>query len=133
MNLFAYGSLMYPQVWTRVMHRAHLSQPATIEGFCRYALRGEVYPAVLEAPGSSVRGVLYSGLTATELERLDRFEGEDYRRISVRAQLAGDVAVDTFVYIYTHPDRTSPDQWDPARFEAEGLQHFLSTYVKERT
>jgi gamma-glutamylcyclotransferase (GGCT)/AIG2-like uncharacterized protein YtfP len=132
MNLFTYGSLMYPQVWTRVMNRAHPSRPATIQGYARHGLAGEVYPALLESPGSSVQGVLYSGLAEAELERLDRFEGEDYRRMSVRVLLDGDGEEETFVYVYTRPEKTSPELWDPVRFETEGMEHFLNTYVKDR-
>lgn len=124
---------MYPQVWSRVMSGAHSSRRATLAGYSRRQLPGEVYPALVAEPGSSVNGVLYSGLTPAEIERLDRFEGEEYHRIPVRAMQAGGEEVDTFVYLYAHPEGTSPDLWDPLRFEREGLQHFLETYVKERT
>jgi len=129
MHLFTYGSLMFPQVWSRVMGGTHTSRRATITGYSRRQLPGEVHPALVADPDASVTGVLYSGLTQPELDRLDRFEGEDYPRISVRAVPETGAEVEAFVYIYAHPEKTSPDLWDPERFEREGLQHFLEHYA----
>lgn len=128
MHLFTYGSLMYPQVWSRVMSNTHPSRAATITGYSRRQLPGEVYPALVPDADSSVNGVLYSGLTQAEFARLDLFEGKDYQRISVLAVPETGTEVETFVYVYAHPEHVSEFLWDPARFEAEGLQHFLDTY-----
>jgi gamma-glutamylcyclotransferase (GGCT)/AIG2-like uncharacterized protein YtfP len=129
MNLFTYGSLMYPEVWTRVMGRAHASRRATIAGYSRRRVPGQVYPALVVDPGSTVTGVLYAGLTEAEIDRLDRFEGEDYPRVSVQALTEDGAAASTFVYIYAHPERASQDLWDPSWFEREGLQRFLDSYA----
>ena len=98
MNLFTYGSLMYPQVWSRVMNGAHSHQRAVVRGCARRQLPGEVYPAMIaDEPDSIVEGVLYADVTEAEIARLDKFENEgvDYRRIVVRAEASGAV-VDAF-------------------------------------
>jgi gamma-glutamylcyclotransferase (GGCT)/AIG2-like uncharacterized protein YtfP len=134
MHLFTYGSLMYPQVWSRVMQRLHASRPATLAGYSRRQLPGEVHPAMIPSgPDSTIEGVLYADLTPDELARLDRFEDEgiDYKRISVTVETASG-QVDAFTYMYMHPDRVSAAPWDPTDFETAGLQHFLNNYVRQR-
>ena len=125
---------MFPQVWSRVMNRAHAHQRALVRGYSRRQLPGEVYPAMIAVDqGSMVEGVLYANLTDEEIARLDRFENEgvDYERVTVRAETAGGV-VEAFTYIYMHPARVSLEPWDPAAFETGGLQRFLDTYVQRQ-
>ena len=133
MHLFTYGSLMYPIVWYRVMNRTHPARPATVRGYSRRRIYGEVYPAMV--PGGAddeVAGVLYSDLSATELDALDRFENEgvDYRRVEVPALLADGGMLRVFSYIYLHPERLTEGAWDQAQFERQGLQIFLETYFR---
>lgn len=135
MHLFTYGSLMFPQIWSRVANGAHPHQRATVTGYSRHELPGEVHPAMIASdPHSTVEGVLYANLTPDEIARLDRFEDEgvDYRRITVRAETTDGAVVDAYTYVYMHPARVSALAWDPAEFETRGLQHFLDTYVRQR-
>jgi gamma-glutamylcyclotransferase (GGCT)/AIG2-like uncharacterized protein YtfP len=125
---------MYPQVWSRVMQRSHASRPATLAGYSRHQLPGEVHPAMIpNGPDSTIAGILYADLTQDELARLDRFEDEgvDYKRISVTVETASG-PVDAFAYVYMHPDRVSAGPWDPAGFANAGMQHFLNNYVRQR-
>lgn len=126
--LFAYGSLMYPEVWGLLTGGGHRREPARIHGFNRRRRRGEVYPVVY-AGSESVEGILYWGLSAWELERLDRFEGSEYQRRRVAATTAGGRRVETWVYVFTgDPREVTEDPWDPGWFEREGLEAFLSAY-----
>ena len=134
MNRLTYGSLMYPQVWSRIVDGAHPHRKARVAGFSRRQLPGAVHPAMIPAdPNSTVDGILYANLTRDDIARLDRFEDEgiDYKRIAVEA--VTDVGLlEAFTYIYMHPDRVSPLSWDPVVFAESGLRTFLDTYVRDR-
>jgi len=134
MHLFTYGSLMYPEVWSRVMQRSHPSRSAILAGYSRHQLPGETHPAMIPSrPDSRIEGVLYSDLTPEELTRLDRFEDEgvDYKRITVNVETASG-PVEAFTYAYMHPARVSASLWDPVQFEQAGLLVFLNPYVRQR-
>jgi len=45
------------------------------QGYARFRVRGEQYPAILPQPGGSVEGMLLRGLTPAQLARLDEYEG----------------------------------------------------------
>jgi gamma-glutamylcyclotransferase (GGCT)/AIG2-like uncharacterized protein YtfP len=130
-NLFTYGSLMFPEVWGRVVDGRYRSQGATLRGFVRRQVRGETYPAIVPgAAGSCLEGVLYHGILPHDLARLDRFEGDCYVRTAVGVLSAAGSTVDAFAYVLKEEYRhiLSAEEWDDAAFEKEGMRLFLSGY-----
>lgn len=49
----------------------HTFSPAVLHGYCRHRVRGADYPGMIEDPGHSVFGMVVSGITKSNLERLD--------------------------------------------------------------
>jgi gamma-glutamylcyclotransferase (GGCT)/AIG2-like uncharacterized protein YtfP len=135
MDIFTYGSLMYPAVWERVVSGDYPGQPATLHGFARRRIRGELYPGLVRAgPGGSVDGVLYRGVSARDVAALDHFEGEGdaYARIRVPVELADGAVVGAWTYLYLHTAQVEESAWEPAGFEARDLPAFLESYCRER-
>lgn len=117
MNVFTYGSLMFPQVWQHVVRACYRSLPARLYGYARFAVRDASYPGILAVPDAVVDGVLYLGLGADDLERLDAFEGSEYRRQDVAVQTAQRV-LPAATYVYLLPDRLAAHEWDPGHFDS---------------
>ncbi len=130
-NLFTYGSLMFSEVWNRVVDGNYRSRHATLRGYVRRQLRGETYPAIVPAPGEScVDGVLYCGIIPEDMARLDRFEGDYYTCSAVTVLTTAGAALDAYTYVlreqYHH--MLSAEAWDTELFLKEGIQQFLSDY-----
>ena len=83
MNLFVYGTLMFPEVWRRVAGGEHRRQSATLRNYAAYRVRGEPYPVLAPAPGATVSGAIVYGVEDDVLTRLDAYEGDLYVRIDV--------------------------------------------------
>jgi gamma-glutamylcyclotransferase (GGCT)/AIG2-like uncharacterized protein YtfP len=83
MNLFAYGTLMDIDILASVAGSRPGCRAAVLSGYGRKRVSGEVYPALVEEQGGRVEGVLYLDFPEPAWPRLDRFEGEMYRRIGV--------------------------------------------------
>src|ERR1700754_1708591 len=62
-NLFAYGTLMLPDVLEFILERSLPSEPATLGGFSRYMVRDRVFPAVIPDGKHDVHGLVLFGLT----------------------------------------------------------------------
>jgi gamma-glutamylcyclotransferase (GGCT)/AIG2-like uncharacterized protein YtfP len=124
-NLFTYGSLMFPQVWQRVVRGPYRSAAATLADHARYALAGASYPGMIAQAGGSVRGVVYFALDAQDVAALDAFEGAAYRRVQLDTELdsGGKIMVDSYLFLL--PQQLSDQPWDPDAFQ---LKHFLTTY-----
>jgi gamma-glutamylcyclotransferase (GGCT)/AIG2-like uncharacterized protein YtfP len=128
-DIFTYGSLMFPPVWQCVVRGRYRSAPAEVAGYGRFAIAGETYPGMIAQPGGSVRGIVYFDVDAADVAALDAFEGGDYRRAAVSAQLDTRANLEVETYLYLAPQRLSDCAWQPHAFQ---LQRFLDSYCREK-
>jgi gamma-glutamylcyclotransferase (GGCT)/AIG2-like uncharacterized protein YtfP len=150
-TIFTYGSLMFPEVWQRVVLGEYESASAAAPGYRRFAVRGETYPAMVAAavgtveagegvpttlagvpdgagenpPRPAVAGVIYYGVSPLDCNRLDIFEGPEYRRERIRVILIDGQVVEADTYIHIMPERMDTAPWTPGEFDLPG---FLGTY-----
>jgi hypothetical protein len=147
MHVFAYGSLMFAAVWTRVVAGCYRSTPASLAGFRRWRVRGEDYPCLVRSVDEDgdrdgghpapVDGVLYLDVAPADIAALDAFEGADYRRIEVPVTVGGGgqggaaargAILLAQTYLFIARARIEPDEWDPAEFERDRIERFLRSY-----
>jgi gamma-glutamylcyclotransferase (GGCT)/AIG2-like uncharacterized protein YtfP len=133
-NVFTYGSLMFAPVWERVVRGTYRSAAATLSQHRRFALADETYPGMIAEAGAEVTGVVYFDVDPADLLALDRFEGDEYRRIRVPLRSATThaggpletVMAETYLFEAVH--RLSSHPWKP---EAFALQRFLDSYCRD--
>lgn len=126
-NIFTYGSLMFPLVWNSVAKGRYQSSTACLQGYRRCALRGEDYPAVIADQTSGiVEGKLYYRVTADDLRRLDDFEGIYYQRHTVTVSV-GERPVPAEVYVLKtrYAFIATEEPWDEKAFQRSALPRFL--------
>jgi len=123
---------MFDRVWTLVVEGSYPRIPAVLRGYERKAVRGEVYPVIYPAePFSQIWGIVYSGVSASDLARLDIFEGEYYFRKTEQVitddkrtiSAAAYVLKEEYYPIISHRD------WDVARFETVDIDRFIDNYI----
>lgn len=85
--LFVYGTLMDPAVQMQVFGRVEAGMPDVLHGFRKIEIEldGEVFPAIVQVTGESVRGVVIA-VSAEELARIDDYESDAYERIEIGLQ-----------------------------------------------
>ena len=121
----------------------HSFHSALLPGFSRRRVKLVDYPGITEQDGHVVRGTLATGLTKTNLYRLDHFEGAEYERRKVKVRVSkqkdgGDYAgedwdeVEAHVYVFTNPARLEAREWDYDEFRREKLRKWSrADYVFE--
>jgi gamma-glutamylcyclotransferase (GGCT)/AIG2-like uncharacterized protein YtfP len=127
-RLFTYGTLMLAEVMEIVAGRPFPSRRAALPGYRRRLLRGRVYPGIVPAAGEAVEGVLWEGLDAAALARIDRFEGALYDRPELRVTPASGESCAAFVYVLRDAQRAllTESAWDEAEFRARHLRDYLA-------
>lgn len=128
MNLFAYGTLTFPQVWERVARRPATSHSATLAGYAVYTARGDVYPVMVRASENDiVHGIAYVDLDATTIARLDEYESALYDRVAVEVTLDDGALLRCEAYVLPGERRqaASTASWDRSWFEREALERYL--------
>ena len=129
-TLFAYGTLLFPEVLSAVTGLSLTAEPATLDGYVRRGVIGEIFPAIVEGDRHDrVAGALYVGLDDRAWGRLDRFEGDLYERRLVRIATR-----DAFTYVLasTWRHRLAAEPWDPAAFARDHLDAFLARLARAR-
>ncbi len=128
--LFAYGTLMYPALAEAIVGRVLPSEPAVLRGFRREGMQGRAYPAIVAESGGRVEGRLYGGIPLAALARLDRFEGDEYRRETHRVEVAGGRFRTAWCYVIAAGcvDLLSGRRWDVAAFERRYLDSYIGEY-----
>jgi gamma-glutamylcyclotransferase (GGCT)/AIG2-like uncharacterized protein YtfP len=130
MNLFAYGTLMDSAIMTKVCGTEFQSRVATLSGYMRKKLRGEVYPGIISQPTSMVEGRVYFDVTAQALLYLDLFEGTEYRRKRVMADFADgeSIPVETYVLTDSCTSLLSEEDWNLEEFLTRDKPLFQDKY-----
>lgn len=126
MNLFAYGTLMWPEVFETVVGRRQKGGPCVLRGYSRRRLRGVHYPAIIPDDSAAVvEGRLYRNLSELEFSRLDRFEGDEYDRVDVCVD-----GVEAQAYVLSKHVRhlATEETWHPDHLRAEHLASFCEEY-----
>ena len=125
-NVFTYGSLMFDEVWCKVVAGRYQSEAATLHDCRRFAVSGVSYPGVVAMAGERVAGLLYLDVSPDDLARLDAFEGAEYRREALTVTLANGATVCAWTYVWLDHGRLSDAPW---LSEAFRLGEFLETYA----
>ncbi|OZJ04019.1 hypothetical protein BZG36_03763 [Bifiguratus adelaidae] len=133
MSLFFYGTLMSSAVLLRVLlpgearpdrleskGRTLKLQHAVLEGARRHTVKEEVYPALILTVNASdkVAGMLCEGLSPSDIDLLDRFEGSEYERRSVKILAQDGQVPSTQVYVWIAPrEHLDSQEWDFEHFK----------------
>lgn len=132
MNLFVYGTLMFPEVWRRVAGGEHRRQPATLHDYAAFRVRGEPYPVLAPAPGATVSGVVVYGVEDDAMTRLDAYEGDLYVRIEVEVALtpAGAAPAErlncqAYSLSSARREAKTDELWDVEQFRDQWLAEYL--------
>ena len=131
-HIFTYGSLMFDQIWRRVVAGDYQKTTAVLKGYDRKRVRGESYPVIYpSAIHSQVPGIVYFNVSAADLEKLDIFEGEYYDRKNALVATHEGKKISAAVYVLREEfyPIISFEDWDAAHFEKVDMQRFIDSYI----
>jgi len=120
-RLFAYGTLMFPEIASLVTGERPPRQDARLDDHARHALRDRPCPGAVPRGGASIPGTLLHRLPPGALSRIDAFEGERYRRVSVNVRADDGDEYPALVYLLRprwHP-LLLPHDWCHESFQRQ--------------
>jgi gamma-glutamylcyclotransferase (GGCT)/AIG2-like uncharacterized protein YtfP len=130
-NIFTYGSLMFSEVSLKVMKGRYEKVEARLYGYVRKRVKHETYPAVFRGSGNDyVDGIIYLGVTDQDITKLDRFEGEYYKRELAECRLLDGSEIFAYVFVFKEKylNLIGDEDWDPDWFARFGMSSFLTEY-----
>jgi len=131
-SLFTYGSLMFESVWKPLVARPRAHMRAQLPGYRRERVMGASYPGICADASGGVAGRVYFGLDEEDWSRLDRFEGDRYRRVAVELLIDGvpgaPIRITAQAYLLIDPRELSGEPWDPETFSRDSAQGFFESH-----
>jgi gamma-glutamylcyclotransferase (GGCT)/AIG2-like uncharacterized protein YtfP len=95
MKIFAYGTLLDKNIQKNIIGRLVEGIPDQLAGY-RKTMRqfsSGIYPDLIEDIACKVEGQILD-LSANEVERCDRYEGDEYRKVKLKLKSG----IEAFVY-----------------------------------
>lgn len=121
-KFFFYGTLLDADIRKRVVGRAvDDAVPATIAGHRRVRVAGKWFPMLVPGRAAdTVEGIIATGLSRAEIDRLIAYEGDGYGLEPVTLRLADGRPVRGVVFRpRTAALKPSNEAWDLATFQRE--------------
>ena len=133
--LFAYGTLMLPELVEALLGRRLHATPARLEGYVRYRVRDRLYPGIVGQPDATTEGVVIEGLEPADVRRLDAFEGPLYERRQVEVIAAGGARIRAETYVIPESQREllTDEPWSREHFERQHLPSWVRLCTLRRT
>lgn len=131
-NLFVYGTLIFPEVVFALTGRKFKTENATLQDYYRYSIfDGNIpraYPAITENLHGEVYGKIIFDVDEESLQILDFFEGKKYKRKAIQVTLDNKpISVFTYVWNEKLKEKLKSD-WNPDEFK----QNHLRIYVHHK-
>lgn len=104
---------------------------AALNGYRRYAIKNEVYPAIIAEAGASVCGKLYTVLDQSSINILDEFEDQIYSRCERDITTSKNI-IKAQVYVLSdqYRDILSEEPWVLEQFTDQYLDKYLKACKK---
>lgn len=129
MTLFAYGTLLVPEIWFAAAGRECPSEDATLPGYEILRVKGGDFPGIIQtAGGNEVPGRVFSGLDVEIFERLDAYEDSFYERVGVTLlnRRGNPVESEAYVIPERHRDVLSDDSWTLDWFREHAMAEYMA-------
>ena len=118
-GMFAYGTLMFPEIYSKVLnfHGPSVQNPipACLPHYRRGRIPGTPYPGIWPHPEGQVQGFLYPLPTPTDLQRLDDYEDDHYHRTLLQVATSKKL-LSSWVYLPQTPSPIPWRDWNPEDF-----------------
>ncbi|EFJ21067.1 hypothetical protein SELMODRAFT_107410 [Selaginella moellendorffii] len=129
-NVFVYGTLLADEIVRILIKRVPSSCDAVLADYHRFSVRNRVYPGATYRKGDRIKGKkVLLDLTHEELQVMDDFEGEEYKRLTVEPCLLDQsITLTAFVYVWGDPeDKDLFGSWD---YEVKLFRIFVSFFLR---
>lgn len=126
-RLFAYGTLIVPSVLQAVTGQTYAYDVASLPGYARYLIKGQVFPGIIAADNNSVEGIVYHDIDTNALMRMDAFESDVYERKQVLVALQNNQQLPAYTYVMSceYEYLLTDQPWDIEVFKLKHLADYL--------
>ena len=118
------------KIWEQVVMGKYIFQEGLLKGYTCNKVKNEVYPGLIKSKTSTVKGVIYRDVNKDDISRLDQFEGDEYKRITVNVTSPGnkEVVCQTYLFKDAFNDKIIDVPWSFDDFVNQDFDKFVNNY-----
>ena len=105
-ELFVYGTLQNDEIVRALTGRVFKKQPYKLFDYKVLQVSNEHFPGMIKAQGANAAGYILSDVDENSLAIIDKWEGDDYAQIKVKAILNG-TNTNLIAYVWKKEDKLS--------------------------
>ena len=126
MNLFAYGTLIFEEILSKLLGAEHISIPGLLENYKIIKFYNAEYPGIIPDIESNVSGKIIFGINEQDISILDAYEGVMYKRSILKVK-ALSKEYDCHVYVVddNYREELSEEPWCPIDFKNNSLNNYM--------
>ena len=127
-QLFAYGTLMFSEVWLHLIGRECSRMEVKLQNHSAFIVNGYTFPGLRKTKDNHyVPAILYSGITKKDWDILDAFEDDFYERVPVKVHSEKNIIYSAYTYIMKPENygKLSREIWDADWFKKNMLGQYM--------
>jgi len=123
-DLFVYGTLLFPEILDELLGRSPLSYEWAVRGWRRVVLKDRDFPGLVRSHADDMTlGQVLVDLTCVEFDALRRYEGPMYELMEIGHGFSGHKV---FAYVCTDSGLTDGrPEWEVDDFPAEKMVEYI--------
>lgn len=125
-NIFAYGTLMNPEIVTALTGKSFASKLATISDYCVCALPQRPYPGMIKKDRAVAKGLALIDVDDRSLRIISDWEDSEYQPRLIQVTTSDNEALSCLAFIWM--GQTIDTEWDNNTFR----EQYMSEYIKSR-
>lgn len=134
-NVFVYGTLMFPEIVFSLTHKKFKTENATLNNYKRFKIHdgnhSREYPAISKSEGDFVDGVLLFDVDEDSLKILDFFEDDEYIRKEMTVSFNNQSCL-AFVYIWNPKSKDKlKSSWNSDEFKEKYLNYYVFEVIPD--
>ena len=129
MNIFCYGTLMWPDIWRHTVRNDYVAKDAHINSFKIRKVKKEHFPALIRSLSDNsakdiVEGKVYFDVNPQDFVRVQEHIGKQFEVTDgVCFTAESDIPISTKIFLWKPEHRTllSDEEWSKEWFEEKAL------------
>ena len=130
-NIFVYGTLLSPEIITKLTGKTFKTTPAVLSGYKKYCVKDFDYPAVIQIDDSITSGMVLENVDDYSLYVISFYEGNEYEKLKVNINL-NDESKEVLVFVWVKGQELLENkEWDFHHFQKNKLKYYIDVVIPE--
>ena len=128
-NIFVYGTLLSPEIITKLTGKTFKTTPASLSGFKKYCVKDCDYPAIIQMDDSFTSGMVLENVDDSSLNIISFYEGDEYiiQKVTI---ILNDMPEEVLAFVWVKKHELLENRkWDFHHFQRNKLKYYIDVVI----